>query len=218
MRLPCQLSVRSAMTACWDRIWIVQEFAVSHALDLLVGNSIVSAGKMETVLAFFTREPLAQRWHSTNAIFSIRKSWQINKPTPFLDILYETRSSLCGKRHDHVFRLMGLVLDGLELVAEPSYEVELSDLSTSMTQRYIEKHSLDIILLAPHHKLRSMLPSWSPDYFRFDRYPPDRRIWDLSMSHRSHDNPDTSLGSPITDKTWSAIGTLLQQYCSQVLH
>jgi hypothetical protein len=130
----------------------------------------------------------------------------MNKPMPFLDILYETRSSLCGKRHDRVFGLMGLMLDGLELVAEPSYEVELSDLSTSMTQRYIERHSLDIILLAHHHKLRSMLPSWSPDYFRFDRYPPDRRIWDLSMSHRSHDNPDTSLWSPITDKTWSATG------------
>jgi hypothetical protein len=133
----------------WNRIWIVQEFAISHALDLLVANSIVSAGKMETVLALFMREPLAQRWHSTNVLFNIRKSWQMNKPMPFLDILYETRSSLCGKRHDRVIGLMGLVLDGLELVAEPSYEVELSGLSTSMTQRYIERHSLDIIPLMP---------------------------------------------------------------------
>jgi hypothetical protein len=165
----------------WNRIWILQEFAIGHALDLLVRNSIVSAGKMDTILELLGRQPHVQPWYRANAIFDIRKSWQNKKPIPFLDMLYETRNSLCGRRHDRVFGLVGLVLDELEFLPEPSYEVELSDLSTSMTQLYIARHSLDIILLAPHHGPRSMLPSWSPDYFRYDKYPLNRQ--DLRFIH-----------------------------------
>jgi hypothetical protein len=97
------------------------------------------------------------------------------------------KRSLCCKRHDRVFGLFGLVLNGLDFLSEPNYEADLGDLSISMTRSYIERRSIDIILLAHYRGERSTLPSWSPDWFRFDEYTLDRHIHDQLVQRRNQD-------------------------------
>jgi hypothetical protein len=60
-------------------------------------------------------------------------------------------------------------------------------MSISMTQSYIERRSLDLIFLAPHHESGPEVPSWSPDYFCFDECPPQRRLYDVALRHRARD-------------------------------
>ncbi|OCL11882.1 HET-domain-containing protein [Glonium stellatum] len=182
----------------WDRIWIIQEFAIGHSIDFLLCDSIVGLKAINAVLALFAPDPYSLRYNSS--IFDIRRSWQIKSYMFLLDILVGTRGSLCIKRHDRVFGLLGLVSDGLDLLSEPNYEADLNDLSLSMTRAYIERRSIDIVLLAPHPKETSGLPSWSPDWFRFDESPPDRRIYDQLVDLRDQ---NVSAASP---KRWYATG------------
>jgi hypothetical protein len=155
---------------------------------------------MDTILALFACEPRSLRCDRVNAVFGIRKLRQMNKPMQLLDILFETNDSLCCKRHDRVFGLFGLVLNGLDFLSEPNYEADLGDLSISMTRSYIERRSIDIILLAHYRGERSTLPSWSPDWFRFDEYTPDRHIHDQLVQRR---NQDLSSACP---KGWYTTG------------
>jgi hypothetical protein len=97
-----------------NRVWIIQEFAVSPNLQLLVGNATVRAERLDSFLALLRSLPHQARWNSISALFHIRNVWQTNRSIPMTEMLYETSKSLCGRRHDHVFGLMGLVPDGLE--------------------------------------------------------------------------------------------------------
>lgn len=146
---------------------------------------MVKVEAIETALSLMTRLCGLQRYQRVQAIFDIRKSWQESQGTPLLDILVQTKDSLCGRRHDRVFGLLGLALDDLDYLSEPNYDADLDDLSISMTRSYIERRSIDIILLASHHDDTSTLPSWCPDWFRFDKQPIDSRIYDQLVQRRS---------------------------------
>lgn len=190
----------------WNRVWILQEFAINPTLDLLIGNSTVKAEEMDNVLTLLPSQPHTQQRGFADVIFEIRRSWQKNKLMSFLEMLRATSMSLCAKRHDRVFGILGLVPDGLEFLSEPDYEADLSDMSISMTQSYIERRNLDIIFLASHNGPRSKLPSWSPDYFRYDEYPPNRRMYKLAIGrHPYYESPTSGQESEGGD-WWRATG------------
>jgi hypothetical protein len=73
-----------------------------------------------------------------------------------------------------------------------------------MTQSYIQRHSLDIILLVDHQGHIENLPTWCPSYFWLDETTPDDRIWDLTSRHRAHETQQTP-NSKVA--VWTATGT-----------
>jgi hypothetical protein len=168
----------------WKRIWIIQEFAIGSKIELLVGNFVTSSKALEILIRILKTKKESKKWDTMDVILDIRESWQNDTPFRLLDMLYKTRTSRCQRRHDRLFGILGLVQDGLKYLPEPNYEADLDDIAVSLTRSYIDKYSLDIILLGPHHPAESALPSWSADYFRFDQWPPEQRVVDIILGTR----------------------------------
>jgi hypothetical protein len=163
----------------WSRIWIVQEYAVASKIQFLIQGSLVAAQKFHHLLHMSGFGLGPGRQEQARAIYDIRNSFQNDQPFQLVRILAHTKSSMCERRHDRVFGLTGLLLDALNYLLEPDYDVDLKRSALSMARAYIQNESPDIILLAPHCHPGSTLPTWCPDFFRFDDYPPDNRVVDL---------------------------------------
>ena len=174
-----QTATRSALRSfCsddyWHRIWIIQEVAIGNHIDILLDNKIVSIDKLVQLLKLLKQRDV---WTPAHWVLNIRRSWQDDKPLKFLEILAETSGSKCGQRHDRIFGVIGLVPNAVKYMADkPSYETSLNNISVAVTQSFIRKLALDIILLASHRAPMQDLPSWCPDFFRFDQYHPESRL------------------------------------------
>ena len=187
----------------WKRIWIIQEFAISHKLLFLVGDALITEDKLSFLIKIWEHPSHSVRRDQVKAVFEIRESWKKKKPIGLLDILSRTKTSLCGRRHDRVFGLIGLSLDALEFVSEPNYQIDWRELATHMTRSYVMKHSLDLILLASRSSLDLSLASWSPNYFEFDKCPPEERCFKIIASH----SPRNELNSLYVHRgRWAATG------------
>ncbi|KAL1601400.1 hypothetical protein SLS60_006313 [Paraconiothyrium brasiliense] len=172
----------------WKRIWIVQEFAIGRRIDLLIGATLIDARKLEALFECAERmtgksiEGAEQAWK----ILDIRRSREEGQRTDLFEILEMTQDSLCERRHDRVFGLLGLISDTLDFLSEPNYQIDPTYLASSMTRSYIERRSLDIIILAQSIDVnRSMqLPTWCPPLFWYDQYPPSRHLLDRALRHQ----------------------------------
>ncbi|OAL43472.1 hypothetical protein IQ07DRAFT_605791 [Pyrenochaeta sp. DS3sAY3a] len=190
----------------WRRIWIVQEFAIGHKVELLIGDKTFSVQSLYILIQLLSRNSIMRELSQAQAIFDIRHSWQQNTRYTVLEILKRTSSSICGRRHDRIYGLLGLVPDFLDYLSEPSYEISTCDMSISMATSYIERRSLDIIVIGPYHNGPLGLPTWCPDFFHFDLNPPDDRAFKLLCHHMGYTqrNSGRELRGPQWDATKSA--------------
>ena len=101
--------------------------------------------------------------------------WQRDVALKLLPLLEITQGSLCDVRHDRIFGLLGLSIDALKYLPEPNYTIDLTTITVAITRAYIQRNALEIILLAPHCP-HTDLPTWSPDLFHFDSFPPESRL------------------------------------------
>jgi hypothetical protein len=166
----------------WKRIWIIQEVAIGNDIKLLINDKLIQQSQIWRLLSWLEiqfGDVVGKNINLLTSIRKIRDSYQNNTEAEsrgMLKMLEMTINSRCGRIEDRVFGLMGLMLDALKYLPEPDYERELADTTIAICRAYIEKQSLDILFLAPHCHPHSSLPTWCPDFFRFDRYLPDRRI------------------------------------------
>jgi hypothetical protein len=165
----------------WSRVWIIQEFALASRAELLFGLNIIKASKLEWLLNATDTGNGRQDRDQVRKLCGIREAWQNNRPPQLIDILHRTSGSRCSVRHDRVFGLIGLSPEALRYLPEPNYETDLITTTLAMTRAYIEKTSLDLLLLAPHKVLGPALPSWSLDLFNLDNHPFERRIFELVL-------------------------------------
>jgi hypothetical protein len=194
----------------WSRVWIIQEFALASRAELLFGLNIINFTNLEWLLnATGTRGQIRK-------LCGIRKAWQNNRPPQLIDILHRTRGSRCSVRHDRIFGLMGLSPESLRYLPEPNYETDLITTTLAMTRAYIEKTSLDLILLAPHRVLVPALPSWSLDLFNLDIHPFEQRSFELVLDRQDYRSRQFTRGRRRQDSNfWNAtrgvISTLTYQ-------
>lgn len=209
-------SVQSALQSfCndsyWGRIWIIQEYAIANNLQFLIQDRLVAADKLHHLLRVLDFEPRLEQWAQVRAIYNIRESFQKSQPFQLVQILEKTKSSSCRRRHDRVFALMGLLLDAFKYLLEPDYEADLTRTTLAMTRAYIQKECLDIILLASHCPPGSCLPTWCPDFYQFDNYPPDKRIVDLIANAVQPTTPNFYDTSPLRNATGASKPSLSYQ-------
>ena len=160
----------------WKRIWILQEFAIGYNVEFLIGTRTIAATKLRTLLEKLDAQNLVEnRWKQVNTVFKIRMDWQREVPLRLLLLLEITQGSLCNVRHDRIFGLLGLAVDALKYLPEPNYNIDLTTITVAITRAYIQRNDLEIILLAPHCP-HTDLPTWSPNLFYFDSFPPESRI------------------------------------------
>ncbi|RYN16358.1 hypothetical protein AA0115_g12413 [Alternaria tenuissima] len=175
----------------WKRIWILQEFAIGYNTEFLIGNRTIAATKLRTLLEKLnaqssvkdwwiekmqnTQSSVKNRWDQVNTVFKIRMDWQREVSLKLLLLLEVTQGSLCSVRHDRIFGLLGLSVDALKYLPEPNYDIDLTTMTVAITRAYIQRNTLEIIFLAPHCP-HTDLPTWSPNLFHFDSFPPESRI------------------------------------------
>jgi hypothetical protein len=160
----------------WTRIWIVQEFALGHELEILIQDETFAADKIERLLHLVQiYQPSIHSWQAL-VIFAIRHAWHANNPFQLMQILELTSQSECGVRHDRIFGLLGLAPESLKYLSEPDYAMNLEDITKSISRFYIQRKSADFIFLAQGAASNNSLPSWCPDLFHFDQNIPDDRI------------------------------------------
>jgi hypothetical protein len=160
----------------WTRIWILQEFAIGYNIEFLIGNRTIAATKLRTLLEKLNAQSsVKDRWKQVNTVFKIRTDWQQEVSLKLLLLLEITQGSLCGVRHDRIFGLLGLSVDALKYLPEPNYKIDLNTMTVAITRAYIQRNTLEIILLAPHCP-HTDLPTWSPNLFHFDSFPPESRL------------------------------------------
>jgi hypothetical protein len=160
----------------WRRIWILQEFSVGYNVEFLIGTRAIAATKLGKLLQKLNaHSPFQDRWKQVNTVFEIRMNWQRDVSLKLLMLLEITQGSLCGVRHDRIFGLLGLSVDALKYLPEPDYNIDLTTMTVAITRAYIQRNTLEIILLAPHYP-RTDIPTWSPNLFHFDSFPPESRI------------------------------------------
>lgn len=160
----------------WGRIWIVQEFAIGTRVEFLLGNTTFEWGKLEILFKLLEDSFRPTIKSQAEKVIQVRQSWQNNQGLFLLDILVALQTSKCGDRHDRVYGLLGVTTDTQRYAIEPNYALGFDEISLSMTQQYIRKGSLDIMLLSSHREPNQGLPTWSPDFFRFDSSPADERV------------------------------------------
>ena len=160
----------------WNRIWIIQEFAIGYNIEFLFGARTIAATDLRTLLENLNAQSIVEdRWKQVKTVFKIRMSWQREVSLKLLQLLEITKQSLCSVRHDRIFGLLGLSVDALKYLPEPNYNIDLATITVAITRAYIQRNTLDIILLAPHCP-HTHIPTWSPNLFHFDLFPPESRI------------------------------------------
>lgn len=160
----------------WKRIWILQEFAIGNNTEFLIGDRTIAVTKLRALLnKLYTQSSVQDRWNQVYTVFKIRRDWQGEVSLKLLLLLEITQGSLCGVRHDRVFALLGLSVDALKYLPEPNYNIDLTTMTVAITRAYIQRNTLEIILLAPHYP-HTDLPTWSPNLFHFDSFPPESRL------------------------------------------
>ncbi|CAN9215725.1 unnamed protein product [Alternaria alternata] len=163
----------------WKRIWILQEFAIGYNLEFLIGTRTIAVTKLRTLLQKLNAQSSVEdRWKQVITVFKIRMDWQREVSLKLLLLLEITQGSMCGVRHDRIFGLLGLSVDALKYLPEPNYNIDLISMTVATTRAYIQRNTLEIILLAPHCP-HTDVPTWSPNLFHFDLFPPDSRIIDM---------------------------------------
>lgn len=185
----------------WRRIWIIQEFAAPAANNLQVihRDSEIDAESLMWRKLEESKRPkgdIRAAIDSSGVVQDIRHSYIKFHDWTLLDLLVSTKSSLCSKRHDRVFGILALAKDARAFLHEPSYEISETQQSLLMTQAYLHSATckLDIILLGPRFREQGQipeLPSWCPNYFRFDELRGDEQLLDyvVLVTERSR-SPD----------------------------
>jgi hypothetical protein len=169
----------------WKRIWILQEFAIGYNIELLIGTRTIAATKLRTLLdKLNAQSSVEDRWKQVNTVFKIRMNWQREVSLKLLLLLEITQGSLCDVRHDRIFGLLGLSVDASKYLPEPNYNMDLTTMTVAITRAYIQRNTLEIILLAPHCP-HTDLPTWSPNLFHFDFFPPESRMINMISNSNS---------------------------------
>ncbi|RFU33002.1 hypothetical protein B7463_g3338, partial [Scytalidium lignicola] len=167
----------------WNRVWIVQEFAVAKDLYLVCGQAKLKYSHFLVVYFLYYRfyedqrldEPLgphSQQFASkVSAIFPI--FWQTivtmrqQSRGPLKEILTSVFRLGATDPRDRVYAITGLAKDSKLMGIRTDYSMTYTDMSIEVAWRLFRLHGLWI--LTHSHGLRasehgSSLPSWVPDW------------------------------------------------------
>jgi hypothetical protein len=59
----------------WGRIWMLQEISIGHNVQFLLGDTVVAASNLRSLLRMLKTQPRGERWSQAVDIFNIRELW-----------------------------------------------------------------------------------------------------------------------------------------------
>jgi hypothetical protein len=156
----------------WRRRWVIQEIVVSSRVEVVCGQTAINIVSMENALQKCRTLDLL-KWNTQdkasythyNTIKKLHESHSLG-PISMVSALSATSNFLSRDPSDTIFAILGISLDGVDLVPLPSYHKSPEDISIAFSQSLIRKYGCFDIIWA-HRKTQSRnpsLPSWAPDW------------------------------------------------------
>jgi hypothetical protein len=138
----------------FQRLWIVQEFALAPQFTIYNGIGTLGHETFTKAIASFTvlkghphgAARLNQEFSKAIGLVVMRWTEQKFLPTPrLLDLVALTRSKKYSNELDVVYALLGLSRPDDDINVDASYDISLNDLLISITRKYLSKGHLWVL-------------------------------------------------------------------------
>ncbi len=177
--------LRSWLASAWfQRLWMIQEVALSHTALLYYGNRYISWDDVAKAISWAQRHsdccmeamamlpvevriPLLDFRLKTTFIQSLRSRVAVCKsPMSLLEVCRMVQHLTCDDDRDRIYGLLGLVEKSM---VQPNYTISVPDLYRQITLAIIaDTRSLDVLSHAGRMRKYHALPFWVPDWSSFD--------------------------------------------------
>lgn len=157
----------------WTRMWTFQEFIVARSINVLCGEMDVSWKPFDMLLPWagalnrMHGEVIPQSFSVCVGVRNFRNVWHSkirDSGTLHLSSLLNVSSARgAGEPRDHVFALLGLVLEGTRKV-EVDYKAPLTNVYHDATVAAFEEAGEDVLFKAIGIKKVPGLASWAIDF------------------------------------------------------
>jgi hypothetical protein len=166
------LALREFLKLPWfQRVWIVQEFAVSPRLCMVYGSQTYGAPFISTLLDAITGHGLTLLLEDSEATWE--EELEAAKVMTRIRWLTKLRASIlqgeeflhrATEHHDQIYALQGLALDGNDPRLEPRYDRPVSETFLQTCRYFVSTDQLDFLYATGEPHTLSGLPSWVPDW------------------------------------------------------
>jgi hypothetical protein len=177
----------------WQRVWIVQELAVSRRLLFVCGPASVWWAGIECFLELVHRDKgtLYSDFGHMQHLRLARLAYKSAKPLGLLEVLSHSRATEATNPLDKVFALLALSVDANTFTRSPSYAWDPVQSCIELTTNAIRQKTtldifstLDIIFSASHDtELSPLLPTWVPDLLHFGHNSQQRFVASYIYTH-----------------------------------
>jgi Heterokaryon incompatibility protein (HET) len=189
----------------FERLWIIQELAVSRQAIVLWGNLQVPWINLERAAKFILRPGDAKLPANIRKLFPLLGAHRITQVAlqsmynfdtkNVLTILHNTQNTKCSDPRDRLYAIRGIVEDNEDI--EIDYSISVQQVYRNWAEKRIKRtRSLDIFSACADSSRGGDLPSWVPDLRR--PFGKDRPLWIASQSARNParlllDNPSNPI-------------------------
>ena len=193
----------------WKRRWIIQETFASYRQFLLCGDAAVTLDEMNRAVSLCRK---SCDWNSGvvkvsswfNIIMTFRTFYQGNARPSLCQAIKLSREFKSTDPRDAIFSLLGVYLEGLQLIPTPNYSQPITHIMRDLTKALIQKYkSLNFILInGIDRAIRpglQRLPFWAPNWLS-GNLPP--RAYRLAVENRKRDRPRVCFSDTI-DRNYS---------------
>lgn len=201
----------------FERLWIIQELAVSRKAIAQWGNLQIAWPTLEEAAKFILRPGAAVLSPHIRRLFPLLGAHRITQVAlqsmynfdthNVLTILHNTQNTKCSDPRDRLYAIRGIVEDNED--NEIDYSIPVHQVYRTWAEKRIRRtRTLDIFSACADSSRGGDLPSWVPDLRK--PFGQDRPLWIASHSSKNRRAIRSSYGQPlefaITDLQFSEDG------------
>jgi hypothetical protein len=146
----------------WRRVWIIQEIAKAQGLNILVGGGLISWQAFESLLNHVDRTELPLE---IQALQKFRNEERSKRLPTLLDALQRSEYFESSDIRDKIYALLGLTIDGSELVPTPNYVQSPRTVYFQAIEQFVERsNSLSFLVKSrqrTHDDGGAVEPDWT---------------------------------------------------------
>ena len=175
----------------FERLWVIQELAVSEKAVALCGRFEVEWKYIEKAAAWIVRPESAQIMFVEHILplmgahrviqVSLQSMADVDTQN-ILTVLYSTQAAKCSDPRDRLYAILGVVEDTADV--DIDYSIPVHEVYRNWASRRIRRtNTLDVLNACADSSRSGDLPSWVPDLRR--PWGQDRALWKLSAGKDS---------------------------------
>jgi hypothetical protein len=178
--------------AWFERLWVIQELAVSRKAIVSWGNTQISWARLEKAAQFILRPgeanipppirriPPLMGAHRITQV-ALRSIFNVDTEN-ILTVLHNTQEAKCSDPRDRLFAILGVVDDTEDIKID--YSIPVQQVYRNWAEKRIKRtKDLDILNPSANSSRSEDLPSWVPDLRQ--PFGQDKVLWKFSQMPRT---------------------------------